>query len=209
MELIYTERQADSISATEWEELSALTRSAFSEHKAKGLNMLPSYADGPRLARFLEDCQLILALNKTQIIAIYAYAIHRLGRSKFIDLRIAAISPQCKRMGIGRKMFNHVQKKAEEAGCLYLQTDTSCKAKSSRAYHQSCGFENWYYTHWRTTNYYSIVMRKELPPGKRMPRFQRYKSLVQSYLSVHFRYNTEGQERSLYYRLKALLRKKS
>lgn len=171
--------------------------------------MLPCYADDAQLARFLAGCQLILALNETQIVAVFAYAIHREGSSKFIDLRIAAISPQCKRMGIGRKMFNHVQKKAEEAGCLYLQTDTSCKAKSSRSYHRSCGFEDWYYTHWRTTNYYSIVMRKDLPPGKRMSRFRRYKSLVQSYLSVHFRYSTEGKERTLYCWLKSLLRKTS
>lgn len=148
MELIYTERPADSISAIEWGELSILTKSAFAEHKAKGLNMLPSYADDAQLARFL-------------------------------------------------------------AGCLYLQTDTSCKAKSSRSYHRSCGFEDWYYTHWRTTNYYSIVMRKDLPPGKRMSRFRRYKSLVQSYLSVHFRYSTEGKERTLYCWLKSLLRKTS
>lgn len=209
MDCTYIERSASSLTTGEWEELSELTREAFSEHKKRGLRMLPCDADAGKLSRFLADCQLILFYNYERPIAYLAYIIHKEGDIHFLENRLAATSIHHKKHGLGKQLFKIQQNRAEEAGCLYMQTDTSCKATGARAYHHACGFEDWYYTHWRNTNYYSIVLRKELPEGRRMSRKLRYKSLIHSYISVHFRYRENGQERRFYKWIKCLFRIKS
>lgn len=209
MDCTYIERSASSLTTGEWEELSELTREAFSEHKKRGLRMLPCDADAGKLSQFLADCELILISDSGRTVAYLAYIIHQAGGMKFLEYRLAATSIHHKKHGLGKQLFKIQLNRAEEAGCLYMQTDTSCKAAGARAYHHACGFEDWYYTHWRNTNYYSIVLRKELPEGRRMSRKLRYKSLIRSYLSVHFRYRENGQERRFYKWIKWLFRNKS
>lgn len=184
MDYTYIECSASSFGSAEWRELSKLTREAFSEHKSRGLRMLPCEVDAERLSQFLANCQLILVLRGDAPIAYLAYIIHQDGENKFLECRIVATSPHHKNYGLGKKLFKLQQERAEEAGCHYMRTDTSCKAAGARAYHHACGFEDWYFTHWTTTNYYTIVLRKELPEGRRMSRKLRYNSLIHSYISV-------------------------
>lgn len=197
------------LSAEDWEEILTVTHAAFAEHAQKGINMAPCTNTMEQHKLFLNNCQIFLIREDKKIIAYNAGRVERNGQHSYFQVRLTCVLPNYKGKGLGKKVHALLEKWAIEHNCQYLQTDTSCKAKSSLAYHHACGFEDWYYTHWRNTNYYSIVLRKELPEGRRMSRKLRYKSLIRSYFSIHFRYRENGQERRCYKWIKCLFRIKS
>lgn len=200
---------ADQLTADEWQEILDITHAAFSEHRERGLHMKPCNVTLEEHQAFLEDCQVFQIKENNKLIAYKAGKIQTSGNHKFFQVRLTCVSPVHKGKGLGKKVHIMLEDWALAQGCVYLRTDTSCKAKSSYAYHHACGFEDWYFTHWRTTNYYSIVLRKELPAGKRMARRERYKSLFLSYITTHLFYDENGRERICSKWIRSLIRKKS
>lgn len=196
---------ATNLTPTEWEEILQLTHAAFAEHQERGLQMAPCTITLEEHQKFLTNCQVFQIRHNGILIAYKAGFVVQHNDVTYFQVRLTCVSPEHKGKGLGRKVHKQLEDWAVSQGCQYLQTDTSCKAKGSKAYHHACGFEDWYYTSWPTTNYYSIVLRKELPNGKKMSRKLRYTSLVQSYITTHFRYDRKGNERFLYKWMKKVL----
>lgn len=200
---------AAALTPSEWEEILELTHAAFAEHQARGLRMSPCSITLVEHQKFLESCQIFQIRHNGVLVAYKAGFVVHHKDSTYFQVRLTCVSPESKGKGLGKRVHRLLEDWAVNQGCRYLLTDTSCKAAGSRAYHRACGFEDWYFKHWPTTNYYTIVLRKELPEGRRMSRKMRYKSLIQSYISVHFRYKENGEERMLYKWIKWLFGNKS
>lgn len=77
------------------------------------------------------------------------------------------IMPDVKRMGIGSLLENSLQQLAREGGTCYIITDTATGAKSSIRFHLKNGFFKWKLVSFSSTDYYSIVFRKQIKPDKK------------------------------------------
>ena len=195
MALEITNCKYDDLTEKDWLELLHVTKEAFKEHKDKGLNMYPCRVNLEQLKEFLSDCHFFVVRNENQVVAFQGAKLLKEGDSLFMAGQLVAVSLACRGMGVGKMLFRAFEDYATEAGCAFLQTDTSCEAKSSQAYHHSCGFEDWCYASWQGTNYYTIIMRKLLPPGRKYSPWVRYSSLIKSYVYCHLRYDKNGKER--------------
>lgn len=200
LESIHTDKLTDN----QWKELLTVTHSSFKEHHLKGLHMLPCTVTLERYKQFLRNCQVFIVKKADKIVAYNAGRLIQEQNITYVSVQISCVLPSHKRQGLGKLIHQALEDWATNQGCRYLLIDTSCKAKSSLAYHHSCGFENWLFTHWTNTNYYSIILRKELPVGKKMSRKLRYKALIKSYIATHFRYTENGKERFIYRWLKRI-----
>lgn len=84
----------------------------------------------------------------------------------FVDDRLTcgliAISPEYKRQGVGRLLFNTAEQLAKTNNCSYLLADTAVGAKSSVNWHKKNGFKIVGMKSWYNTNYYSYIFRKQL-----------------------------------------------
>lgn len=190
-------RRAEALSFDEWTEMTLITRLAFDEHAQNGLNMLPCNATYETMQRMLQGCQVFLIKSNEQLVAFNAGRLMNDGDKKYLYRAITSVHPNFKRRGLGKMAHNLFETWARENGCSYLVTDTSCKAHSSHAYHKAMGFEDWQYASWPNTNYYTVILKKDLtdnPPSK----FQKRITLIKSYICVHLKWDCNGKERLIY-----------
>lgn len=185
----------DALTEQEWCECRQVTIDAFKEHKERGLQMYPCSITLDQLKQYLKDCHLFVVRHRGKIVAFRGVQLLKSGSSLYGSGRLVAVSPECRGKGVGKLLFKMFEDFATEAGCKFLQTDTSCEAKSSQAYHHSCGFEDWRYGSWQTTNYYTIIMRKLLPSGRKYNPLLRRVALSLSYVCCHLMYDKYGNER--------------
>lgn len=195
MDFEITTCRYEDLTEQDWLDFLHVTKEAFKEHKDQGLNMYPCSVNLERLKRFLSDCHFFVVRSAGRIVAFRGAKLLREGGSLYMAGQLVAVSLACRGMGVGKKLFRAFEDYAMEAGCAFIQTDTSCEAKSSKAYHHSCGFEDWSFASWENTNYYTIIMRKLLPPGRKYSPWVRYSSLIKSYVYCHLRYDKNGKER--------------
>ena len=192
----------EELTESEWEAFWSVTRTAFKEHKSNGLDMYPCRMSLEQLKVFLHGCTMFIVRDGDRIVAFRGAHLRKEGNLSYFAGQLVAVLPEYKGKGLGRLLFQAFEGYALSVGCDFLQTDTSCQAKSSLAYHRSCGFEDWCYASWSNTNYYTIILRKLLPAGRRYSSYVRYYSLIKSYLYIHFRYDRFGRERLMFRCLK-------
>lgn len=111
--------------------------------------------------------------------------------NKQMYISLIATDPSYQRSGFGKMLFEQLEKEAIKHRCIYISSDTSCKAHSSIAWHLSRGFEKWQYTHYlKYTNYYSIRFRKYLDTAKRPG--MRWWAYFKSWVNTHLRWTFTG-----------------
>ena len=76
-----------------------------------------------------------------------------------------AISPSAKRHGIGTKLLDARIDCILKAGGKYVMSDTALGAESSINWHLKNGFKKVSLRSFGSTNYYSIIFRKQLAPS--------------------------------------------
>ena len=143
MDFEITTCRYEDLTEQDWLDFLHVTKEAFKEHKDQGLNMYPCSVNLERLKRFLSDCHFFVVRSAGRIVAFRGAKLLREGGSLYMAGQLVAVSLACRGMGVGKKLFRAFEDYAMEAGCAFIQTDTSCEAKSSKAYHHSCGFEDW------------------------------------------------------------------
>lgn len=194
----YTESTCyvDELSDDEWVQIWDVTCSAFVEHKVNGLNMTPCDITLEQLKKFLQGCRIFFVRDDERIVAYCAGRLRNNGVNNFLEAHLTSVHTEYKGKGLGKRLFLALENFAKNSGCLYLITDTSCKARSSQAYHISCGFKRWYYTHFHNKNYRSIVFRKDLK--KIYPENKRILTLLRSWIATHLKYRHDGSSTLLY-----------
>ncbi len=183
------------LTPVEWSEMLELTHLAFGEHLRNGLNMGPCTMSLERFKEWLKGCQVFQIREDGELIAYKAGLVVRRIFDVYFQVRLTSVSPAKRKMGLGRRVHRLLEDWAVSQGCAFLQTDTSCEAKSSQAYHHSCGFEDWGYGSWKNTNYYTLILRKLLPSGRKYNPLLRRIALSLSYVCCHLMYDRYGNER--------------
>lgn len=168
------------LSESEWDEPASLARLAFSTH-ADGVNMMGCYLYPEGLKqRSRQGGVIFCAYNTDNKLIAYTlcrfYNIHS-SKNRYGEIVLTAVHPDEKRKGLGKNLFRMTEEYALRHGVSVLYTDTSEKAYSSRAYHRSCGFREWGYTHFPGKNYHSIIFRKRLI-GRDFPGFSMFHCIL-------------------------------
>lgn len=157
-------RDLDDISVDEMEDIAAMTRDSFAIHLKNGIHFMPSRLNGTELRAFLSPPTTLFMYYAAQTpVAIAAVSVKTDdGGTRYIPLKLITVSPEYKRLHLGSRLYEKCFAWAEKQKAAYMLLDTSTRATSAKAFHHANGFKNWYYTHFRAANYYSIVMRKDL-----------------------------------------------
>ena len=195
------------LSAEDWEEILTVTHAAFAEHAQKGINMAPCTNTMEQHKLFLNNCQIFLIREDKTLVAYKAGRVEKNGEQCYFQVQLTCVLPSYKGKGLGKKVHALLEQWAIEHNCQYLQTDTSCKAKSSLAYHHAIGFRNWYFCHFNKRNYNSIVLRKDLL--SKYSESNRRFVLLLSWISLHAKFRSNGAPTLLYRLFKHLQQKES
>lgn len=191
---IFEIRTEQDFSDSDWKHLATITRQAFAERMAQGLNMMPCHITAHGLRKKSDNCFIFCAIAKdnNKIVSYLVMGAQRdTKNTPYYDLKIAVSVPEIKRSGIASRLFSIAEIHARENGCVYIASDTSVKANSSVNWHKKLGFTPWRYTHFAHTNYYSVIFRKYLT--KQPNRFLSSIFRGLSWCKTHLRYNEVGQ----------------
>jgi len=149
---------------TSWEELTKLFHEAFQERLDQGLHFTCSYFTPEDLERRSANNVVLVATDKDTGALVGTASVEIVNDEKgtwgyFSNM---AISPKFKRCGIGSKLVQRRIEIAKANGCSYVISDTAMGAKSSVNWHRKNGFVPFTLHSFQSTNYYSVIFRKQL-----------------------------------------------
>ena len=147
-----------------YEELFQLMKESFHEREEQGLNFTVLHFTLEELKTILNGRPVVVAYEENtqtgereylgfQIVAIYG---------KKAVAGILAVSPKCKRTGIGSKIEEITVQFAKDEGCEYMESNTSEDATSSVKWHLRNNYFKQKVGSSQFTNYYTIFFRKQL-----------------------------------------------
>ncbi len=84
---------------------------------------------------------------------------------KYGYMEYVAVKSSYKHSGVGAQILHNLRRKALDANCSYILSDTSTKATSAVQYHLKNGFKIIGLESYRSTNYWSYVFRMQLVPS--------------------------------------------
>ena len=152
--------------STSWQDLVTLFHEAFQERLEQGLEFTCSFYTPQELERRSANNVVLLATDKDNG-ALAGTAFIEVANDKngpWAYLSNMAISPNYKRCGIGSMLEKRRIEIANACGCRYVTSDTAVGAESSVKWHLKNGFKKAQLHSFSSTNYYSIIFRKQLVP---------------------------------------------
>lgn len=193
-----TVRFADVTNLTDadYEVMAALSRDAFSEYKKesnlnfRGVTMTAAYVRG--LANRGTHFFLVYSGDKLLAYCGAEMMTDRQGR-RYMHSQGIATHPEYRRMHLGRRLTRLREQWGREQGAEFFDLDTSCKAAQALAFHKKNEYKVWAYIHHANTNYYSVIMQKDVTVQR--TEWQRYKSVICSWIKVHLSVNEAGEPR--------------
>lgn len=147
---------------TSWEELVVLFHESFQERLDQGLNFTCSFFTPEDLERRSEDCVVLVAIDKDcadRLVGTVSF--NKLSRNKAEHSNLAVI-PSYKHAGVATQLLKALLDLAFKSGCNYIVSDTAEQATSSVKWHKKNGFYPFSLRSFGSTNYYSIIFRKQL-----------------------------------------------
>ena len=146
------------------EEFYRLMKDSFQERKDQGLNFTVLQYELKDLKRLLDVAPVVVAFDEnpqTGEREYLGFQIVRIEDNEAIA-GILAVSPKCKRTGIGSRIEEFSQQFAIDEGCEYMLSNTSEEAISSVKWHLRNNYFKQRIGSYDNTNYYTIFFRKQL-----------------------------------------------
>lgn len=149
----------DSVS---WEDLADLLHESFKERLDQGLRFTCSFMSAQDIERKCKDAVVLIALDKdNDNLLAGTVAFKKLTESRAEHFNLA-VSPSYKHAGVATKLLKALTDLAIQNGCDHIVSDTADRATSSVAWHKKNGFYPVSLRSFGSTNYYSILFRKQL-----------------------------------------------
>ena len=143
---------------------------AYAPLAAAGMRFVASHQDTATTRRRLERGEIFVAADDSTIVGIITLKeVASTNGSPFLDRPDVAafgqfaVRPSYQCRGIGSRLIEIVEQRAQEKGIAHLALDTSEHAAALIAMYTAKGFRFVEHAHWKTVNYRSIVMSKALP----------------------------------------------
>lgn len=192
-----TIRFADVTNLTDadYDVLAALSRAAFSEYKKESdLNFRGVTMTGDTVRAQAEQGTRFVIVYKDGVAIAYGGSrmIQRDGHT-YMHGEGLACHPNYRRLHLGWRIAQLKEDWGREQGAEFFELNTSCKAAKALAFHKKNKYKLWAYTHFSTTNYYSVILQKDVT--LRRSEWQRYKSVITSWIHVHLSVNEAGEPR--------------
>ena len=150
---------------TTWDELANLLHESFQERLMQGLHFSCSYLTAGQLERMSAKDIVLLAIDNDNDELAGTVSLNvssKRNGSMWAYHYNLAIKPTYKNCGIASKLFERFQEIAQLKGCEFITSNTAEGATSSVKWHLKNGFEKVGLCSWDSTNYYSILFRKQL-----------------------------------------------
>lgn len=195
-----TTRKADVTTLTQedYEMMAALSRAAFSEYqKESGLKMRGVAMTADMVRDLAEQGTFFAIVYKDGKAVAYGgcrIITNALGH-RILHGEGLACHPDYRRLRLGWHIAQIKEDWGREQGADYFLLDTSCKAAKAIAFHKRNGYKVWGYTHHDTTNYYSVIMRKEA--HMHWSEWERRRSVLTSWIKTHASWDEAGHPRRL------------
>ncbi len=151
---------------TSWEDLANLLHEAFQERLDQGMRFTCSFMNADELRYQMADSIVLIAKKQenSQLVGMAAIDINQTNSAIWGYMSNLAIRSEFKRCGIMSSLHRHLVDIAESNGCKYIKSDTAVGAESSVKWHLKNGFKKAQLHSFSSTNYYSIIFRKQLVP---------------------------------------------
>lgn len=173
----------------------SLIKEAFSEYLSEGLHYpcldytLESYIEHMRnhLIWVVED------LLSNTLVGVCSIVILSDGKYSYALEHHAAVSPDYKRKGIGSMMKEVISSYAKDK-CEYMLATTAENATGAINWHKKNGYHIIRYASYSDTNYYSVVMRKQLGDHQKRYNNEMYCKVIScfSFLKVKLSKKADG-----------------
>lgn len=151
---------------TTWGELANLLHESFQERLAQGLHFTCSYLTAEQLKRQSAGRTVLLAVDadkKNALAGTVSIEFNEEDNSSVWAYHCnLAVSPSYKNCGIASQLFICFQEIARSEGCTHIISDTAVEATSSVKWHLKNGFKKIGLRSFKSTNYYSVLFRKQL-----------------------------------------------
>ncbi len=146
------------------EELFRLMKDSFQERKDQGLNFTVLQYELENLKKLLDVNPVVVAFDENPQTGEREYLGFQIVKieDKEAVAGILAVSPKCKRTGIGSKIEEITQQFVVDEGCEYMLSNTSEEAISSVKWHLRNNYFKQRIGSYDNTNYYTIFFRKQL-----------------------------------------------
>ena len=145
-----------------FEELTALLHGAYREHLRQGRNYLAATQSVEMTRRRCEGGTTLLAFADGRLAGTATMRETRKGRCLCGSLSQVAVSPDCRKLGLGKRLLNQLETMAREKGYSCLLCDTAATARELVSWYLRQGWQKVSCKSHPSTNYYSIVFRKYL-----------------------------------------------
>ncbi len=146
------------------EELFRLMKDSFQERKDQGLNFTVLEYELENLKKLLDVNPVVVAFDENPQTGEREYLGFQIVKieDKEAVAGILAVSPKCKRTGIGSKIEEITQQFVVDEGCEYMLSNTSEEAISSVKWHLRNNYFKQRIGSYDNTNYYTVFFRKQL-----------------------------------------------
>lgn len=147
---------------TSWEELVLLFHESFQERLDQGLNFTCSFFTPEDLRRRSADNVVLVAIdkdNENRLVGTVSFK--KLSKNEAEHLNLA-VAPSYKHAGVATLLLKAFIDLAFQNGCDHIVSDTAEPAISSVKWHKKNGFYPFSLRSFGSTNYYSIIFRKQL-----------------------------------------------
>lgn len=146
-----------------YDQLFKLMKDAFREREEQGLNFGAVRANFESFQSALKDKTIIVAKKigdnqDEEIIGFQKISFQQ----NFMDCGLVAVSPQYKRQGVGKLLFEKSKELAIANHCDYMTANTATGAKSSVKWHLKNGYRIVGLRSFFSKNYYSYIFRLQL-----------------------------------------------
>ena len=149
-----------------YEDIIALLHLAFQERLDQGLEFTTSRMSVDEIRRRSTSGILLVAYSQETKELLGTGMIHLIKDENgflYANEEYKGVHPSVKRLGIGSRLEEHLQRIAAAEGAAYIISDTAVRARSSVLFHLHHGFYRWMLVSYSSTAYYSIVFRKDIP----------------------------------------------
>lgn len=184
------------LSGEDYEKMAELSRMAFGEYKKDSdLNLRGVTMNGDYVRHQAEyGTRFVMIYQQEKLIA---YGGSRMMKDaqghRYMYGEGLAIHPEYRRLRLGWRVARLKEDWGREQGAEYFELTTAAKALQAIRFHRRNQYQIWNYTHFSTTNYYSVVMRKDVSMG--WTEWKRRKALVKSWVRTKLSWDEAGNPR--------------